>query len=385
MTQAAKDSNWLRGKKVVITGRLASMSRAEATRMIYAHGGKVFAAVTSGISYVIVGQPLGKNGRLTSRLIRAQRLEQCGYPIQIVPEDEFRDRLGLSTQNHRLHTTTQAAQILRISPRRVEHWLRAGLIQARDTVHGVSYFDYQQLAWARTLSDLADAGVRAEQIQRSLEQLRRWLPEIEQPLAQLGILADGRQLLVRLENGQLAEPAGQPHLNFDDESQPTAVVSPSAPSATDWFHQGCELEEQGRLTEALDAYRQALLVGGPQADACFNLANVLYALGEKGPAAERYQQAVELDSSFASAWNNLGNVLAELGAHTDAVRAYEQALVLMPDCADTHYNMADTLDEIGKSVEARQHWVAFLREDPRSSSAAYARSRLEPTARAANP
>jgi tetratricopeptide (TPR) repeat protein len=378
MSQVAMDADWLRGKQVAITGRLASMSRTEADALIRAHGGQVVASVNRRTSFVVVGeQPLDKDGCVTSQLRRAHRLEQRGHAIAIVPEQDFLGRLGFASRVHGLYTATQACQILRVSPHRIQAWLRAGLIQAHETVQGVCYFDYHQLSWTKTLCALTRAGVGVERIQRSLELLKHWLPEVEQPLARLGLLADGDRLLVRLEDGQLAEPSGQRHLDFDDAAPPDALRSPAVPSsADDWFNRGCDLEEQGEFSDAADAYRRALEVGGPCADTCFNLANVLNGLGQNAQAVERYRQAIEIDPAFAPAWNNLGNVLAELGERDVAVRAYRRALELAPYCADTHFNLADTLDEMGNAAEARQQWQVFLRHARDSATASYARSRL---------
>jgi tetratricopeptide (TPR) repeat protein len=379
------DAGWLQGKQVAITGRLASMSRTEAAELIRGCGGQVIGSITRQTGVLIVGQggePLGKDGNLTARLRKARRFEKRGYPIRIVAEEEFLARLGLESHVtvHRLYTRAQVCRILRIPPGRLRGWLRAGLVRPRETVHGVCYFDYRQVSWARTLCDLSRAGVRVERIQRSLEHLRRWLPEVEQPLAQLGLLAQDGALLVRLENGQLTEPTGQPRLDFDDGALHRVIESPAPVVSADvWFDRGCELEQLGRLTEAADAYREALLAGGPDADACFNLANVLSALGQTAQAMERYRQAVEIDPRFAEAWNNLANVLAQVGDIEAALFAYGKALEIVPGRADTHYNLADTLDQAGRAVEACVHWKAYLQADACSSHARYAQQRLAAT------
>ncbi|MBI3408097.1 MAG: tetratricopeptide repeat protein [Planctomycetes bacterium] len=163
--------------------------------------------------------------------------------------------------------------------------------------------------------------------------------------------------MVRLDQGQLAEPSGQLHLDFEAESaEPVARTSPAIRTSEEWWEQGCAYEDAGQLHEAAEAYREALYVGGPDAKICFNLANVLYALGHLGQAAERFRQAVELKHQFAEAWNNLGNVLLELGQTEDALKAYRCAIAASPDYADVHYNLADLLDTMSGPREARKHW-----------------------------
>src|SRR5262249_51981586 len=151
------------------------------------------------------------------------------------------------------------------------------------------FFDYSQVVGARTLCDLAEAGIQTEQIRRSLAQLQRMLPGIAQPLAQLAILERNGRLAVRTEDG-LVEPDGQGLLDFghkehteDLEAVPFPVPQ-DVTSAAEWFELGCEHEDAERLPQAAEAYRQALLSGGPDADTSFNLANVLYAMGYKTQA-----------------------------------------------------------------------------------------------------
>jgi tetratricopeptide (TPR) repeat protein len=247
------------------------------------------------------------------------------------------------------------------------------LIQPVETVNGVHYFEFQQARWAKTLCDFAGSGVSPERIRRSLEQLKKWLPNVDQPLAQLAVLEKDGRLVVRLPEGQLAEPTGQGLFDFTD----ALPVRFDRRTAEQWFQFGFEREEAGQLTDAARAYRQAVLLGAPDAEACFNLANVLHALGEKQQAAEQFRQAVKIDGSFVEAWNNLGTVLSELGQQEEAVDALQRALQLHPLYADAHYNLADVLDQLGREKEALPHWQVYARSDPTSRWGKYARQRLD--------
>jgi Flp pilus assembly protein TadD len=118
-------------------------------------------------------------------------------------------------------------------------------------------------------------------------------------------------------------------------------------TADDWFSLGLQQERAGHDEEAESAYRKALLLGGPDATRCFNLANVLYALDRKQEAAERFYQAVEIDGGEAEAWNNLANVLVDLHRFDEAKAAYEKAVQLGNH--DAHYNLADLLTDLGET------------------------------------
>jgi superkiller protein 3 len=182
--------------------------------------------------------------------------------------------------------------------------------------------------------------------------------------------------LIRLD-GDLVEPSGQRLFDFDDSPEHESIAFPNEQhSPAEWFEIGCEKEDAGNLQEAAIAYRRALLAGGPDRDASFNLANVLYALGAKAQAVERYYQAVELDGGFASAWNNLGVVLAELKRLDEARAAFEKAIECDRDYADAYFNLADLLEDMGNEEAALGYWRTFLRLDHRSRWATYASQRM---------
>jgi tetratricopeptide (TPR) repeat protein len=383
--QIKDDGGWLRGKQVAFTGRLATMTRREAAGLVASFGGEYSPSVQRQTAFLVVGQeglPLTKRGGLTNKLRKARLLQANGNPV-ILPEQEFFARLGLDARSgevRRLYSMAQLCRLLRVPRDRMRAWLRAGLIQPAETTHGVGFFDFQQVTTVKTLCDLAAAGVKPPQIRKSLEQLGRWLPGVQQPLTQLGILERDGQLLIRLDEG-LAEPSGQLQLDFGEEGA-AEIVNSQGPvrSADDWWETGCDAEEAGRLEHAARAYRQALYLSGPDAKLCFNLANVLYALGQRGQAVERFRQAVELDHDFAEAWNNLGNALTEMDERDEAIEAYLRALEAQPLYANARYNLADTLEDLGRHSEARPHWQAYLRLEPIGAWADYARKRLAKSA-----
>jgi tetratricopeptide (TPR) repeat protein len=359
MEEERREARAFQNERVAFAGRLASLTATDAATLVQAHGGRCVPRVTRSTTLLVVGQdglPLRRDGRLNSQLEKAQSLRRNGC-LTILTEAEFLTRLGKDTgAGHQHLTTAQLCQVLQVTGRRIRSWVRLGLIQPRETNDGVHYFDFQQVSRAKTLWNLVRAGVRPERIRRSLEQLHEWLPEASDTLAILE--ADG-QLLVRLGEGRLAEPSGQGLFDFEREASPEVMsVTTDSQSAEEWFQTGCDHEEAGRWEEAARAYQTALLVGGPDANACFNLGNVLYAMEEHGRAAERFRQAVEMEPRWPEAWNNLGNALANLKQADDAQAAFEKALKLSPGYADAHRNLAIVLEEVGRRQEAQKHWRA---------------------------
>src|SRR5687767_13451809 len=105
--------DWLTGKRVAISGKLVSMTKADAVQVVVRHGGQVVPAVTHNTSILVVGQeswPLQKDGRPSKALLRAKELQQAGSPIFVLPEDDFIAKLGLNGEVqgvHRMYTFSQ--------------------------------------------------------------------------------------------------------------------------------------------------------------------------------------------------------------------------------------------------------------------------------------
>ena len=373
----------LRGRSVALVGKPASMTVHEFHELLQANGAKPAMKVARGVSLVVVGQknwPPTRDGALPDGLRAARQFIRENYRIKIVSEEQFLSALGLSEYRknaERLYTMSTLTQVLGMSADRVRAWVATGLIRPVRVQYGVWWFDFRQVSAAKTLWELVQSGVPMRRIRLSLEQLRKWIPEAEEPLEQLAVIEGKRQLLIRLEEGELLEPDGQLHFDFPAETgEGSLKIMPGPRTAADWAEQGIEQEQQGYLAEAAESYRKALLMGGPDARTCFNLANVLNAQGKKSQAIERYFQAVEVEPHFGDAWNNLGLALAESGRKDDACAAFRKALACDRDDARAHFNLADLLDELGRNSEAAEHWRAYLRLDPASEWGRHARSRI---------
>jgi len=115
---------------------------------------------------------------------------------------------------------------------------------------------------------------------------------------------------------------------------------------------GLVLQAQGRPTDAILQYRQALALTPDYADALYNLGNALQQTGEIEEAAACYRRAVALNPGFVEAHNNLGNALLELERPGEAVDAYRQALALQPDLAETHNNLGNALKALHRLDDA---------------------------------
>jgi tetratricopeptide (TPR) repeat protein len=382
MSDTVTEAATLHGQRVAITGRLATMPRAQVIRLVRERGGIWCPSVNRTTTMLVVGQegwPLQADGRLTTKLQRARSLAKS-HRIEIVSEGCFFDRLGVEAPGGALRRVSLStlSDLLKVPGQRIRRWIEWGLVQPCETVEGIPHFDFRQVSWARTLCDCLQAGVPIAKLRRSIEQLRDWLPDADESLTRLAVLEKDGRLMVRIQVG-LVEPSGQRTLPFEEEEPggPSTVPLAASPqTASEWFSVGYEKETAGDYVEAEAAYRQALALGDPEARTCFNLANVLYAQGQKPAAAERYRQAVELDPADADAWNNLGTVLEELGEREEALAAYQRSLGINPHGAEALYNLAELLEQMGRSFEAKGYLENLLRHEPVGLYADYARCQL---------
>ena len=81
-------------------------------------------------------------------------------------------------------------------------------------VRRLPYFDFQEVATARRLAELLAAGVSPRTIEKQLAAFARYLPNVARPLAQLSVIVQGKEILLRQGDG-LLEPGGQLRFDFD--------------------------------------------------------------------------------------------------------------------------------------------------------------------------
>jgi tetratricopeptide (TPR) repeat protein len=369
----------LANRRILLLGHFVGVSRREALQLIRAQGGDIVEQAAEA-NLVVVGAdelPLGEGGPLAEKL----RTAAATGEVEIVDEATLLAALGHADLGQapvrRLYTPAMLADLLQVSVATIRRWWRRGL----------PYFDYQEVASARRIAQLLAEGNSPRVIERQLVELSSFMPGARRPLAQLQVIVEGKRVLLRQGEG-LVESGGQRWIDFEaleaasGEDRPSTVSLPRPAEARESMSPqaladyAAELEDEGQLELAAELYRAALAAGGPDPDIIFQLAELLYRLGDISAARERYYMAIELDEDFVEARANLGCVLAETNQIELAIAAFRGALAYHPEYPDVHYHLARALDETGYKDEALSHWETFLALAPDSPWAEQARSRL---------
>jgi tetratricopeptide (TPR) repeat protein len=353
----------LKNARVAFTGKLASMTRQEAVRIVLAAGGKTTDSISRSTSTLVVGMcgwPLLPDGQISDKLRRAEKLVRNGYEIRIVSELVFLQLAELAERQCELwkaYSKTEVCRLLNIQPETLQRWEQFGLVYSHNGL-----YDFQDLVSLQTICELVGHGVKPETVAQSLQGLASVLPGTERPLAQLKIVVEHPKSILADFGQYRLSPGGELFFNFENEAQSKAAVIPLSSEdfgAQGWFERGQVFEEQGRLQDAENAYRGAIRNRSLFPEAHFNLGNVLLELGRPDAAEEAFRSATAQDPAFAAAWYNLAHAQEENERLAEAIGSLQTALKLSPEYADAHFNLAICLEKVGRLRDAVRHWSAY--------------------------
>jgi len=127
---------------------------------------------------------------------------------------------------------------------------------------------------------------------------------------------------------------------------------------------GSALTKQGRMDEAIRHFYEALRIDPGCAEGHYNLGRILNKQGRTDEAISHYVQALRINPDFAEAHNNLGSVLANQGRMNEAFSHFSAALQIKPRYAGAHYNLGGILANRGRMDEAIKHYFHALRINP---------------------
>jgi tetratricopeptide (TPR) repeat protein len=96
--------------------------------------------------------------------------------------------------------------------------------------------------------------------------------------------------------------------------------------ATSSYNLGVTLMQQGKLDEAIDAFREAIQNSARMFEAWVNLGYIFFKKGDLEQVVFANQKAVEVEPRYARGYANLGFAYLQLGRTEEAIDALEKAL-----------------------------------------------------------
>lgn len=135
------------------------------------------------------------------------------------------------------------------------------------------------------------------------------------------------------------------------------------------LRRGLAAQQQGKIDEAIAAYRTALRQNPGLAPAHFNLGQLLRERGDYQGAAAGFEGAARLRPSAADAWLNLGAMLEKLERYQEALAVYGRAAECNPDDPTPHYNRGNALLAVGDFAGAAAAFRLVIEGQPNHADA----------------
>lgn len=280
------------------------------------------------------------------------------------------------------YSRDEVRRLLAVTERQLKTWERNNLISHADT------FSLPDLIALRTLLKLRKDRIPPATIRKALTALRGRLSEVDDPLRELKVIADGRRIRVEVAGQQMEALSGQLLFDFNGNEIRRLLAFPGdgakqadqrgrRDEAEKWFQKGLQFEHTGAAKDAIQAYEKAIGLDPTSAGAWVNLGTLYFNARQFNRAESYYRKALDADPNYALAHFNIGNLYDEKGDYDRALQYYRSAIHLNPHYADAHYNLALLFQGTGRVMEAVRHWKLYLKLDPTSTWSAIARRELD--------
>jgi tetratricopeptide (TPR) repeat protein len=169
----------------------------------------------------------------------------------------------------------------------------------------------------------------------------------------------------------------------DDNANNQSRTQQRQESAGDLIEQANALTKAGRLSEAIEVYKDAIRLEPEAATAYSNLGFAYTQAGRFAEAVEALQQAIRLKPDNVVTTSNLGNVYLQLSRHAEAIelldlgnaysdigrgaeaiQALKQAIRLKPEMAAARNNLGVVYFKMGQYEEAGRRFKEAVTLDP---------------------
>jgi tetratricopeptide (TPR) repeat protein len=284
-----------------------------------------------------------------------------------------------------VYSQTEVARLLGVPRGRLRSLDRAGIVPPSGRRKGRRAYTFSDLIALRAARDLLDGKVRLRDVARAIRRIKETLPKVVRPLSELRIASDGKQVVVRSEQGSFEPLTGQMVLDFEVRQLHEDVVRVLRPSAgRDRARIAYELyleasqfdEDPETMDQAEQLYRRALKYDPWLAIVYTNLGNIRFRRGDEEQAEKLYRAALDIEQSQPEAQYNLGYMMLHRGSPDRAIEFFRGALDSDPRFADAYFNLAMAFEQAGRRDSARDCWQQYLDIEPTGTWAEIARQHL---------
>src|SRR5258708_9860302 len=173
---------------------------------------------------------------------------------------------GPASATSQAYAREDVRRLLDVSDRQLKSWQKQNFVSTSGS------FNFSDILALRTLIGLRENKIPTSQIRKAVDDVRRRLQDVRNPLTELKIYSQGKKIRVQFEGKKMESISGQLLLDFDaaeinkllsfpGQSPHQSRVARRAEAkreAEHWFEQGLELEQTGApMEEIVAAYRKA--------------------------------------------------------------------------------------------------------------------------------
>lgn len=146
--------------------------------------------------------------------------------------------------------------------------------------------------------------------------------------------------------------------------RPRAIVLQDSRRAAVYHRDGARFALEGRLSEAVAAFEQAVMLDPKNGNSFYSLGNVYAELGRWEEAVAAYRKSVQLNDKDMEAYNGLGIALSNRGVYVQAAAAFRRAISIYPKWAEPYYHLSRVYKKMGQEVAAQVAYTEAVRLRP---------------------
>ncbi|HYG21771.1 MAG TPA: tetratricopeptide repeat protein [Verrucomicrobiae bacterium] len=171
----------------------------------------------------------------------------------------------------------------------------------------------------------------------------------------------------RVESEASPTAAGFPRYSYQNPPKPRPGDTAAGERA---FQIGSRAHQTTRLTEAIQAYREATRLDPANFEAFYNLALASLSTGNLSQALTAYEHALAIRPDSLDARFNFALALKQGNYVSDAIRELETILARYPRESRVHVLLGNIYSQqLRQNAKAKEHYLTALQLDPRNPQA----------------